>query len=156
MSENGDKEEGANSSKELDAGALFVLKSRGSWVHCGYHLTTSIVAPALLSLPYALSLLGWFGGVLCLTLRAVVYLQPTNEVLEQKFADAKGYQFSIRNMGPSLIFRSLAVIIATTVAAMFPFFGDINAVIGAFGFIPLDFIFPMVFYNVLSGHPNRP
>uniref|UniRef100_A0A803NDC8 Amino acid transporter transmembrane domain-containing protein n=1 Tax=Chenopodium quinoa TaxID=63459 RepID=A0A803NDC8_CHEQI len=26
-------------------------QSKGSWVHCGYHLTTSIVAPALLSLP---------------------------------------------------------------------------------------------------------
>ncbi|KAJ9159841.1 hypothetical protein P3X46_025305 [Hevea brasiliensis] len=389
----------ANSSKELDAGALFVLKSRGSWLHCGYHLTTSIVAPALLSLPYALSLLGWFAGVVCLTIGAlvtfysynllslvlehhaqlghrqlrfrdmakdilgpgwgkyfvgpiqfgvcygaviagvllggqslkfiyllstshgtmelyqfvtifgilmlvlaqipsfhslrhinlvslilslaysacamagsiyighsknaqakdysinergwnrlfgslnaisiiattygngiipeiqatiaapakgkmfkgllvcyavvattffsvaisgywafgnqakgtvlmnfmpddkpllpfwvllmtnvftllqvaavtVVYLQPTNEVLEQKLADAKIDQFSIRNMVPRLIFRSLSVVIATTIAAMFPFFGDLNAVIGAFGFIPLDFILPVVFYNV--------
>jgi hypothetical protein len=40
-------------------------------------------------------------------------------------------------------------VIATTVAAMFPFFGDINALIGAFGCIPLDFILPMVFYNVV-------
>ncbi|OAY38943.1 GABA transporter 1 [Manihot esculenta] len=389
----------ANSSKELDAGALFVLKSRGSWLHCGYHLTTSIVAPALLSLPYALSMLGWLAGVACLTIGAlvtfysynllslvlehhaqlghrqlrfrdmakdilgpgwgkyfvgpiqfgvcygaviacillggqslkfiyllstskgnmelyqfvtifgilmivvaqipsfhslrhinlvslllslaysalalaaslyigyaknaqakdysingrgwnrlfgslnaisiiattygngiipeiqatiappvkgkmfkgllvcyavvvttffsvaisgywafgnqakgtvimnfmpddkpllptwillmtnvftllqvaavtVVYLQPTNEVLEQKFADAKRDQFSIRNVVPRVIFRSLSVVIATTIAAMFPFFGDINAVIGAFGFIPLDFILPVVFYNV--------
>lgn len=77
-----------------------------------------------------------------------VYLQPTNEVLEQKFADAKSEQFSIRNVVPRVIFRSLSVVIATTIAAMFPFFGDINAVIGAFGFIPLDFILPVVFYNV--------
>ncbi|KAG6430406.1 hypothetical protein SASPL_108472 [Salvia splendens] len=28
--------------KEVDA---------GSWIHCGYHLSTSIVAPTLLSLP---------------------------------------------------------------------------------------------------------
>lgn len=394
-----DSKEGPSSSEQLDAGALFVLKSRGSWLHCGYHLTTSIVAPALLSLPYALSLMGWFPGVLCLTLAAlitfysynllslvlehhaqigrrqlrfrvmaedilgpawgsyfvgpiqfgvcygaviacillggqslkfiyllstpkgsmqlyefvsifgilmlvlaqipsfhslrhinlvslvlalaysacttagsvhignsknappkdysingamqnrvfggfnaisiiattygngiipeiqatvappvegkmfkgllvcyaviimtffsvaisgywafgnqtkgvilinfmvdekpllptwvllmtnvltllqvaavsVVYLQPTNDVFERKFADAKFDQFSIRNVVPRLVSRSLSVIIATAIAAMFPFFGDINAVIGAFGFIPLDFILPVIFYNV--------
>ncbi|KAG6410337.1 hypothetical protein SASPL_105671 [Salvia splendens] len=41
--------------KAVDAGAQFFLKSRGdqtrSWIHCGYHLSTSIVAPTLLSLP---------------------------------------------------------------------------------------------------------
>ncbi|KAL6130297.1 hypothetical protein ACLB2K_068678 [Fragaria x ananassa] len=299
------EEEEANTPKKLDAGALFVLKSKGSWLHCGYHLTTSIVAPALLSLPYALSLLGWFPGVICLTVSAmvtfysynllslvlehhahlgqrqlrfrdmardilgnsmnapkkdyslngskqnrvfgsfnaisiiattygngiipeiqatiappvkgkmfkglcvcytvvlstffsvsisgywafgnqakgtvllnflvdekpllptwvllmtnvftflqvsavsVVYLQPTNEVLERKFVNAKIDQFSVRNVVPRLVYRSLSVVIATTVAAMFPFFGDINALIGAFGCIPLDFILPMVLYNVV-------
>ncbi|KAK6271125.1 hypothetical protein POUND7_008223 [Theobroma cacao] len=79
---------------------------------------------------------------------AVVYLQPTNEALERKFVDAEVDQFSIRNVVPRLAYRSLSVVIATTLAAMFPFFGDINAVIGAFGCIPLDFVLPMVFYNV--------
>ncbi|RWR82383.1 GABA transporter 1-like protein [Cinnamomum micranthum f. kanehirae] len=353
-------------SQNLDAGALFVLESKGSWVHCGYHLTTSIVAPALLSLPFALAFLGWVGGVLCLIIEAlvtfysynllslvlehhaqqglrllrfremaehilvhlptvktkwlheslrvhnisgllmlilaqipsfhslrhinlvslilalgysacatagaiyigssskaprkdyslssdgsnrlfgifnaiaiiattygngiipeiqatlappvkgkmfkglcicyavvittffsvaisgywafgnqasstvlsnflidgkplvpkwfllmtnvfallqvsavgVVYLQPMNEVLEAKFGDPKSKQFSPRNVVPRLVCRSLGVVIATTIAAMLPFFGDINAVIGAFGFMPLDFILPMVFYNI--------
>ncbi|PKA67163.1 GABA transporter 1 [Apostasia shenzhenica] len=58
--------------ENLDAGVLFVLKSKGSWLHCGYHLTTAIVAPALLSLPLALSLLGWVAGVLFLTVAAAV------------------------------------------------------------------------------------
>jgi amino acid permease len=57
-------------------------------------------------------------------------------------------QFSIRNVIPRLIFRSLSVISATFLAAMLPFFGDIMALFGAFGCIPLDFILPMVFYNV--------
>lgn len=57
-------------------------------------------------------------------------------------------QFSIRNVIPRLIFRSLSVITATFLAAMLPFFGDIMALFGAFGCIPLDFILPMVFYNV--------
>ncbi|KAL6326634.1 hypothetical protein AAG906_009760 [Vitis piasezkii] len=79
---------------------------------------------------------------------SLVYLQPTNEVLEQKFADPRIDQFAVRNVMPRLVFRSFSVVIATTVAAMLPFFGDINAVLGAFGFIPLDFILPMIFYNV--------
>lgn len=77
-----------------------------------------------------------------------VNLQLTNEVLEKKFSDPKIDQFSIRNVVPRLVFRTLSVVIATIVAAMFPFFGDFNAVIGAFGCIPLDFVLPMIFYNV--------
>ncbi|EXC25426.1 hypothetical protein L484_016809 [Morus notabilis] len=86
--------------------------------------------------------------VLLIAAVASVNLQPTNEVLERKFVDPKIDQFSIGNTVRRLVFRSLSVVIATTVAAMFPFFGDINAVIGAFGCIPLDFILPMIFYNV--------
>ncbi|XP_023551546.1 GABA transporter 1-like [Cucurbita pepo subsp. pepo] len=77
-----------------------------------------------------------------------VYLQPTNEAFEKKFADPTKSQFSIRNMAPRLISRSLSVIIATIFAAMLPFFGDLMALIGALGFVPLDFIMPMFFYNV--------
>ncbi|KAM6600641.1 hypothetical protein CsatA_020250 [Cannabis sativa] len=83
--------------------------------------------------------------VLAVTL---VYLQPTNEVFENKFADPKMEQFSTRNIIPRLIFRSLSVIVATLFAAMLPFFGDLMALFGAFGCIPLDFILPMIFYNV--------
>ncbi|XWS28627.1 hypothetical protein CRYUN_Cryun25bG0086900 [Craigia yunnanensis] len=64
--------------KELDAGALFVLKSKGSWVHCGYHLTTSIVAPALLSLPFAFTFLRLTAGILCLVIGALVTFYSYN------------------------------------------------------------------------------
>ena len=77
-----------------------------------------------------------------------IYLQPTNELFEKWFANPKMDQFSTRNILPRLIFRSLSVITATTLATMLPFFGDIMAFFGAFGCIPLDFILPMVFYNV--------
>lgn len=75
-------------------------------------------------------------------------MQPTNEVFEKLFADPKMDQYSIRNVVPRLISRSSSVIIATLLAAMLPFFGDIMALFGSFGCIPLDFIFPMVVYNV--------
>lgn len=77
-----------------------------------------------------------------------VYLQPTNESLEGLFADPNKEQYSIRNVVPRLLFRSLSVAVATTIAAMLPFFGDINGVIGAFGFLPLDFVIPAILYNV--------
>nr|DAD24213.1 TPA_asm: hypothetical protein HUJ06_025676 [Nelumbo nucifera] len=64
--------------KDLDATSLFVLKSRGSWVHCGYHLTASIVALVLLSLPFAFALLGWVAGVFCLTMGALVTFYSYN------------------------------------------------------------------------------
>ncbi|KAL5579878.1 hypothetical protein UlMin_012320 [Ulmus minor] len=61
---------------------------------------------------------------------------------------AIGVEFPSRNVIPIVIARLLFVIIATTIAAMVPFFGDINSVIGAFGFMPLDFILPVVFYKL--------
>ena len=53
----------------------------------------------------------------------------------------------MRNIVPRLISRSLSVVIAIIIGAMLPFFGDLMALIGALGFIPLDFIMPMIFYN---------
>ncbi|KAK9168438.1 hypothetical protein Syun_000578 [Stephania yunnanensis] len=85
---------------------------------------------------------------------SVVYLQPTNEVLERAFADPKTGQFSARNVVPRLVSRSMTVAIATTAAAMLPFFGDINALLGAFGFIPLDFVLPVIFFN-LTFKPSK-
>ena len=37
---------------------------------------------------------------------------------------------------------------------MIPFFADISALIGAFGFTPLDFVLPMLFYNMVF-KPSR-
>lgn len=81
-------------------------------------------------------------------------MQPTNEVLERTFADPKSSEFSVRNVVPRLISRSLSVAIATTIAAMLPFFGDINALLGSFGFMPLDFVLPFVFFN-LTFKPSK-
>ncbi|KNA21161.1 hypothetical protein SOVF_044750 [Spinacia oleracea] len=84
----------------------------------------------------------------------VIYLQPTNEVLEGVFSDPKSKQFSPRNVIPRVISRSISVAIATTISAMLPFFGDINGVIGAFGFLPLDFVLPVILFN-LTFKPSK-
>ena len=77
-----------------------------------------------------------------------VYSQPTFEALEGKSGDASDGRFTLRNLIPRLFLRSVYVSVATLIAAMLPFFGDIVAVIGAFGFLPLDFIVPLLFYNM--------
>ncbi|OWM73702.1 hypothetical protein CDL15_Pgr026806 [Punica granatum] len=92
--------------------------------------------------------------ILQLSAVAVVYCQPTNEALERAFADPMSGELSLRNIVPRVISRSLVVIAAITLAAMLPFFGDINSFVGAFGFIPLDFILPAVFFN-LTFKPSK-
>ncbi|XP_047058443.1 GABA transporter 1-like [Lolium rigidum] len=89
-----------------------------------------------------------------LSATATVYLQPTNEVLEGFLSDPKAGQYAARNVVPRLLSRTLAVAFGTTIAAMIPFFGDMNALIGAFGFLPLDFAVPAIFYN-LTFKPSK-
>ncbi|KAG5114615.1 hypothetical protein JHK82_037884 [Glycine max] len=82
------------------------------------------------------------------------YLQPTNVILEQIFGDPESTEFSPRNVIPRLVSRSFVVITATTIAAMLPFFGDMNSLIGAFCYMPLDFILPVIFFN-LTFKPSK-
>lgn len=89
-----------------------------------------------------------------LSATATVYLQPTNEVLEGLLSDPKAGQYAARNVVPRLVSRTAAVAFGTTIAAMIPFFGDMNALIGAFGFMPLDFAVPALFYN-LTFKPSK-
>jgi len=73
----------------------------GNWWHAGYHLTVSIAAPALLSLPFALDGLGWAPGFLVLTIATAVSFYAytlISKVLEQ--TELEGHRF--------LRFRDLA------------------------------------------------
>ncbi|KAG6388239.1 hypothetical protein SASPL_153440 [Salvia splendens] len=72
----------------------------------------------------------------------------------KKSADVNKGVFSTRNLIPRIVLRSLYVIVCGFFAAMLPFFGDINGVVGAIGFIPLDFVLPMLLYN-RSHKPTR-
>lgn len=78
----------------------------------------------------------------------LVYSQVAYEIMEKKSADVKQGMFSKRNLIPRIFLRSLYMIFCGFFAAMLPFFGDINGVVGAVGFIPLDFILPMLMYNM--------
>ncbi|KAJ9173704.1 hypothetical protein P3X46_016814 [Hevea brasiliensis] len=84
----------------------------------------------------------------------LVYSQVAYEIMEKKSADVKQGMFSKRNLIPRLILRTLYVIFCGFMAAMLPFFGDINGVVGAIGFIPLDFVLPMLLYNMTYKPPK--
>ncbi|PPD89584.1 hypothetical protein GOBAR_DD13474 [Gossypium barbadense] len=84
----------------------------------------------------------------------LVYSLVAYEIMEKQSADVKQGMFSKRNLIPRLILRSLYVIFCGFMAAMLPFFGDISGVVGAIGFIPLDFILPMLLYN-MTYKPSR-
>ncbi|XP_051151134.1 probable GABA transporter 2 isoform X2 [Andrographis paniculata] len=78
----------------------------------------------------------------------LVYSQVAYEIMESKSADVNQGIFSKRNLIPRIVLRSLYMICCGFFAAMLPFFGDINGVVGAIGFIPLDFVLPMLLYNM--------
>lgn len=84
----------------------------------------------------------------------LVYSQVAFEIMEKKSADVKQGVFSKRNLIPRLILRTVYMIFCGFMAAMLPFFGDINGVVGAVGFIPLDFILPMLLYNMTHKPPK--
>lgn len=84
----------------------------------------------------------------------LVYSQVAYEIMEKKSADVNQGIFSKRNLIPRIILRSLYVVFCGFFAAMLPFFGDINGVVGAVGFIPLDFILPMLLYNMTYEPPK--
>ncbi|KAG9448405.1 hypothetical protein H6P81_014533 [Aristolochia fimbriata] len=84
-----------------------------------------------------------------------VYSQVAFEIMETKSADVNQGIFSKRNLIPRLLLRSAYMIFCAFIAAMIPFFGDINAAVGAIGFIPLDYILPMVLYNMAYKPPRK-
>jgi hypothetical protein len=96
-----DVERGHDLPTNKGGGALFVLESKGRWYHAGFHLSTSIVAPALLSLPYAMKGLGWAPGMLALIIGAAVSFYAytlVSKVLEQ--AELEGHRLlRFRDLG---------------------------------------------------------
>ncbi|GMH22661.1 hypothetical protein Nepgr_024504 [Nepenthes gracilis] len=77
----------------------------------------------------------------------LVYSQVAFEIMEKHSADVNQGMFSKRNLIPRLFLRALYMVACGFFAAMLPFFGDISGVVGAIGFIPLDFVLPMLLYN---------
>ena len=85
----------------------------------------------------------------------LVYSQVAYEIMEKNSADVTRGKFSRRNVVPRLLLRTLYLAFCAFMAAMLPFFGDIVGVVGAVGFIPLDFVLPVIMYNIALAPPRR-
>jgi len=84
-----------------------------------------------------------------------VYSQVAYEIIEARSADAARGRFSRRNLAPRVVLRTAYVAGCALAAAMLPFFGEIIAVVGVVGYIPLDVVIPVVMYNMALAPPRR-
>lgn len=96
-------------------------------------------------------------ALVCLQLipSTALCLQPIFAKYEGMVVDVKAGQFSPRNVLLRLVGRSALVSVATLFAAMLPFFADFSALMGAFGFMPLCIILPLVYYTLVFANKRK-
>ncbi|KAF0923526.1 hypothetical protein E2562_006409 [Oryza meyeriana var. granulata] len=139
--------------------AFYLPSITGYWAF-GSHVQSNVLKSIMPDSGQALAptwLLGLAVVFVLLQLLAIglVYSQVAYEIMEKNSADATRGKFSRRNVVPRLLLRTLYLAFCAFMAAMLPFFGDIVGVVGAVGFIPLDFVLPVVMYNIALAPPRR-
>nr|CAB3477650.1 unnamed protein product [Digitaria exilis] len=138
---------------------FFLSSITGYWAF-GSHVQSNVLKSLMPDSGPALAptwLLGVAVLFVLLQLLAIglVYSQVAYEIMEKSSADAAQDRFSRRNLVPRLLLRTLYLAFCAFMAAMLPFFGDIVGVVGAVGFIPLDFVLPVLMYNMALAPPRR-
>jgi amino acid permease len=138
---------------------FFLSSITGYWAF-GRHVQSNVLKSLMPDSGSALAptwLLGVAVLFVLLQLLAIglVYSQVAYEIMEKNSADVAQGRFSRRNLIPRLLFRTLYLAFCAFIAAMLPFFGDIVGVVGAVGFIPLDFVLPVLMYNMALAPPRR-
>lgn len=138
---------------------FFLSSISGYWAF-GSHVQSNVLKSLMPDSGPALAptwLLGVAVLFVLLQLLAIglVYSQVAYEIMEKTAADAAQDRFSRRNLVPRLLLRTLYLAFCALMAAMLPFFGDIVGVVGAIGFIPLDFVLPVLMYNMALTPPRR-
>ncbi|KAI5056847.1 hypothetical protein GOP47_0028665 [Adiantum capillus-veneris] len=81
-----------------------------------------------------------------LVVSSLMYSHPTFAVLEEPIRDANKPMSAWQGLLLRLVSRCMFTVFATLLAAMLPYFGSINALIGALGYTPLVFVVPIVFH----------
>lgn len=110
------------------AGSEFVLESKGTWAHAGYHLASATAGPPLLSLPFAMASLGWGLGIFSLLVGALISFYASyllSRVMEHMEAKGKrslryrdlanhvlGYNVSMKVIAPLQFMVCFIAIIA--------------------------------------------
>ncbi|KAA6428267.1 MAG: hypothetical protein FRX49_01863, partial [Trebouxia sp. A1-2] len=78
-----------------------------------------------------------------------IYSAPIMETFETKLLDQKGGLWAVKNWFTRTALRCFYIFLAAFFAAMFPYFGDILALVGALGITPIDFVLPLAMYIFL-------
>ncbi|KAL0055616.1 hypothetical protein WJX82_002469 [Trebouxia sp. C0006] len=73
----------------------------------------------------------------------MIYSAPIMETFETKLLDQKGGLWAFKNWFTRTALRCFYIFLAAFFAAMFPYFGDILALVGALGITPIDFVLPL-------------
>ncbi|DBA83140.1 TPA: hypothetical protein ACH3X2_006664 [Trebouxia sp. C0005] len=79
----------------------------------------------------------------------MIYSAPIMETFETKLLDQKGGLWAVKNWFTRTALRCFYIFLAAFFAAMFPYFGDILALVGALGITPIDFVLPLAMYIFL-------
>lgn len=75
-----------------------------------------------------------------------IYCRPTYEFFELKLCNVHQSRFSKRNLTARFSITLVYNVLMTFLAALIPFFSDFVALVGAIGFIPMDFILPILMW----------
>ena len=65
---------GAAAARPTQGSLIWALPAAGQWYHIGFHVTAAVASVPTLGLPYALSLMGWGGGLVSLVAGGAVTL----------------------------------------------------------------------------------
>ncbi|XP_039020937.1 GABA transporter 1-like isoform X2 [Hibiscus syriacus] len=87
-----------------------------------------------------------------------IYCRPTYAYLEERSvsSDTTNSSASVfRNRLVRLTFTSIYIVVVTLVASAMPFFVDFVSICGAIGFIPLDFVFPVLAFLKAGKMPKN-
>ncbi|MCO5584616.1 hypothetical protein L7F22_038547 [Adiantum nelumboides] len=90
-----------------------------------------------------------------LVVSSLMYSHPTFAVLEEPIRDANKPMALWQEWLLRLTSRCMFTVFATLLAAMLPYFGSINALIGALGYTPLVFVVPIVFHLCVMQPKHR-
>lgn len=79
----------------------------------------------------------------------LLYIAPVTEHFETKYMNDNSGIWAVKNWLIRTVIRCAYIFFAALIAAMFPYFGDILALVGALGITPLDFLLPLAMYIFL-------
>ncbi|KAL4367949.1 hypothetical protein GQ457_05G011060 [Hibiscus cannabinus] len=113
------------------------------WWFSAFHNVTAMVGAGVLSLPYAMTELGWGPGVFIMVFSYQVYAMPVFDMIETLLV--KKLDFRPSRM-LRFIVRNSYVAITMFFGITFPFFGGLLGFFGGLAFAPTTYFLPCIMW----------